>query len=228
MESQSAIKNIYMKKIAVFGTGMVGNTIGSKLIQLGYQVIMGSRTAANEKAAEWVNASGANALQGTFADAAKFSEIIFNCTKGEMAIEVMRQAGVENLAGKIIIDVSNPLDFSNGMPPTLIPSLANTNSLGEEIQKLLPLAHVVKTLNIVNCEVMVDAAKCGGDATMFIAGNNIEAKKEVEKILQQFKWKDIIDLGNIKHSRSTEMMLPVWLSVYSATKNGNIGFKIVR
>lgn len=217
-----------MKKIAVLGTGMVGNTIGSKLIQLGYEVKMGSRTATNEKAAEWVKTNGATASQGTFADAAKFGELIFNCTKGEIALEVMQQAGIENLSSKILIDISNPLDFSKGMPPTLIPALANTNSLGEEMQKLLPQTHVVKTLNIVNCEVMVDATKCGGDATMFVAGNNSDAKKEVEKILHQFGWNDIIDLGDIKHSRSTEMMLPIWLSIYMATKNGYIGFKIVR
>lgn len=217
-----------MKKIAVLGTGMVGNAIASKLIQLGYKVKMGSRTANNEKALAWVSANGKTAAGGTFADAAKFGEIIFNCTKGDIAIEVMQQAGIENLSGKILIDVSNPLDFSNGMPPTLIPALSNTNSLGEEIQKLLPDTKVVKTLNIVNCELMVDATKCGGDATMFVSGNNSEAKKEAEKILQQFGWIDIIDLGEIKHSRSTEMMLPIWLSTYMATKNSYIGFRIVR
>lgn len=217
-----------MEKIAVFGTGVVGNTIGSKLIQLGYEVKMGSRTADNDKAKEWVNFNGAKASQGTFANAAKFGKLIFNCTKGENALEVMQMAGAENLVGKVLIDISNPLDFSKGMPPTLIPALTNTNSLGEEVQKLLPQTHVVKTLNIVNCEVMIDAEKCGGDATMFVAGNNSEAKREVEKILQQFGWKDIIDLGDIKHSRSTEMMLPVWLSVYMATHNGYFGFKVVK
>ena len=217
-----------MKKIAVFGTGMVGNTIGSKLIQLGHEVMIGSRTANNEKAAGWVKANGAKASQGTFADAAAFGEIIFNCTKGEHSLQVMQSADTKNLAGKILIDVSNPLDFSKGMPPTLIPALVNINSLGEEIQKLLPQTHVIKTLNIVNCEVMVDASKCGGDATMLIAGNNDDAKEEVKEILAQFGWKDIIDLGDIKHARSLEMMLPVWLSLYMATKNGYVGFKIVR
>lgn len=217
-----------MKNIAVLGTGMVGNTIGNKLIELGYNVMMGSRSANNEKALAWASKNGKNAATGTFSDAAKFGEIIFNCTKGEISLEVMQQAGIENLSGKILIDVSNPLDFSNGMPPSLIPSLINTNSLGEEIQRLLPNTQVVKTLNIVNCEVMVNATKCGGDATMFVAGNSTEAKTEVEKILHQFGWKDIIDLGEIKHSRSTEMMLPVWLSAYMATNNGYIAFKIVR
>ena len=217
-----------MKKAAVLGTGMVGSTIGSKLIQLGYEVKMGSRSADNAKAAEWVNANGEKATQGTFADASAFGEVIFNCVKGENVLEALKIAGMENLAGKILIDVSNPLDFSKGMPPTLLPPLTNTNSLGEEIQKLLPQTHVVKTLNMVNCEVMVEASKCGGDATMFISGNSKEAKKEVEHILHQFGWNDIIDLGGINHARSTEMMLPLWLSIYMATNNGYVGFKIVR
>lgn len=217
-----------MKKITVLGTGMVGNTISSKLIELGYEVKMGSRTADNPKAAGWVQANGQNASQGTFAEAAAFGEIVFNCTKGEHSLEVIQLAGVENLAGKTLIDISNPLDFSNGMPPTLLPGLTNTHSLGEAVQQLLPKTHVVKTLNIVNCEVMVNASKCGGEATMFMAGNSSEAKQETATLLKQFGWKDIIDLGNIRHSRSTEMMLPIWLSTYMALQNGYIGFKIVR
>jgi 8-hydroxy-5-deazaflavin:NADPH oxidoreductase len=217
-----------MRKIGIFGTGMVGSTIGSKLIQLGHEVKMGSRSTDNPKAAEWAKANGEKASQGTFADAAVYGEILFNCTKGEHSLEVIKMAGIENFTGKILIDISNPLDFSKGMPPTLIPSLANTHSLGEAIQKLLPKTHVVKTLNIVNCEVMVNASKCGGEATMFMAGNDSEAKKETEAILDQFGWKDIIDLGSINHARSTEMMLPIWLSTYMATQNGYIGFKIVR
>lgn len=217
-----------IKKIGILGTGMVGNTIGTKLINLGYEVMMGSRTSANEKAAAWVISNGANASQGTFAEVAKFGDIIFNCTKGEFSLEVISIAGTENLSNKILIDISNPLDFSNGMPPSLLPSLLNTNSLGEEIQRFVPETKVVKTLNTVNCEVMVDAKKCGGEATMFVAGNNAGSKKEVEKILQQFGWTDIIDLGDIKHARSTEMMLPIWLSIYMTTKNGYFGFKIIR
>lgn len=217
-----------MKKIGVLGTGMVGNTIGSKLIQLGYEVMMGSRTSNNDKAKEWVNTNGSKASQGTFADAAKFGELVFNCTKGENALDVMKLAVARNLSEKILIDISNPLDMSKGMPPTLLPHLTNTNSLGEEIQKILPKTHVVKILNIVNCEAMLNADKCGGEATMFVAGNNSDAKKETDKILRQFRWEDIIDLGDIKHARSMEMMLPIWLSVYMATHNAYIGFKMVR
>ncbi|MER2999088.1 NADPH-dependent F420 reductase [Pontibacter populi] len=217
-----------MKNIAVLGTGMVGNTIGTKLIQLGYKVMMGSRSATNEKALAWVEANGANASAGTFEDAARFGEIVFNCTKGEITLDVFKMAGPENFKGKTIIDISNPLDFSKGMPPSLIPEYANTNSLGEEIQKLLPEANVVKTLNIVNCEVMVDAKKSGGDPTMFISGNNAEAKAEVKAILQQFNWNDIIDLGDITTARGTEMLLPIWLRTWMATGNGYFAFKIVR
>lgn len=217
-----------MKKIAVLGTGMVGNTIGSKLIQLGYAVMMGSRSANNEKALAWVAANGANASAGTFADAAQFGELVFNCTKGEVTLDILKSAGIENFNGKTIIDISNPLDFSKGMPPSLIPEWTNTNSLGEEIQKLLPNAHVVKTLNIVNCEVMVDAKRSGGDPTMFLSGNNADAKAEAKVILNQFGWTDIIDLGDITTARGTEMMLPVWVRTWMATGNGHFAFKIVR
>jgi predicted dinucleotide-binding enzyme len=217
-----------MEKIGVFGTGVVGNTIGTKLIQLGFRVMMGSRTEANEKATAWVGANGKNASTGTFKDTAEFGDIIFNCTKGESGLEVFKQAGIDKLNGKVIIDVSNPLDFSKGMPPSLIPQYTNTNSLGEEIQKLVPGANVVKTLNIVNCEVMVDAKKSGGDPTMFISGNNVEAKEKVTALLNQFGWTDIIDLGDITTARGTEMLLSIWLRIYLATGNGYFGFKIIR
>src|SRR2546423_638173 len=125
-------------KIAILGTGIVGNTIGSKLIELGHDVKMGSRTANNEKAAEWVKKAGGKASQGTFADAAAHGEIIFNCTSGGVSLDALKMAGANNMKGKIIVDVSNPLDFSKGMPPTLHPHLSNTTSVGEEIQKAFP------------------------------------------------------------------------------------------
>lgn len=217
-----------MKNIGVFGTGMVGNAIATRLVQLGYKVMMGSRTPNNEKALAWAAKNGENASTGNFAATAAFGDIIFNCTQGDIALEVMKQAGAENLQHKILIDVSNPLLFEPGKRPVLIPELCNTSSLGESIQAALPDTHVVKTLNIVNCDVMIDAAKCGGDATMLLAGNNAAAKTQVTAILQQFGWSDIIDMGDITHARSSEMMLPVWLSVYSATKKGYMAFKMVR
>jgi 8-hydroxy-5-deazaflavin:NADPH oxidoreductase len=217
-----------MEKIGIFGTGVVGNAIGTKLVQLGYNVMMGSRTASNEKAIAWVAANGKNASAGTFNDTADFGDIIFNCTKGESSLEVFKQAGIDRLNSKVIVDISNPLDFSKGMPPSLIPEYTNTNSLAEEIQKLVPGARVVKTLNIVNCEVMVNPKKSGGDPTMFISGNDTAAKEKVKGILNQFGWTDIIDLGDITTSRGTEMLLPIWLRTFMATGNGYFAFKIIR
>lgn len=214
-----------MKKIGILGTGIVGATLGSKLINLGYEVKMGSRTSTNEKALKWVSENGSNASAGTFADAASFGEIVLLCTKGEATLEILKMAG-DNFNGKTVIDISNPLDFSKGMPPTLF--LSNTDSLGEQVQNALPKANVVKTLNIVNCQVMADASICGGDATMFMSGNDSAAKAEVKGILEQFGRKDIVDLGDIATCRGTEMMLPIWLRSWMATGDGHIAFKLVR
>jgi len=213
-------------KIAILGTGMVGATIGSKLVALGHEVCMGSRTPDNEKAAAFVAQNGSRASRGTFADAAAFGDVIFNCTKGEHSLEALRLAGAENLRGKTLIDIANPLDFSNGMPPSLF--VCNTDSLGEQIQRAFPETHVVKTLNIVNCEVMVDAARSGGDPTMFVSGNDAGAKTQAIDFLKAFGWNDIIDLGDITTARGTEQLLPVWLRTWMATGNGHFAFKIVR
>src|SRR4051794_23036859 len=144
-------------RIGVFGTGMVGETIATKLVALGHEVKMGARSAQNEKAAAWVARAGALASQGSFADVARFGVVLFNCTKGEVSLEVLAAAGVDQLGGKVLVDVANPLDFSRGMPPTL--SIGNDDSLGESIQRTFPSLKVVKTLNTVNCKVMVDPAR---------------------------------------------------------------------
>jgi len=211
--------------IAVLGTGVVGDAIGTKLVQLGHRTKMGSRTPGNEKAAAWVKKNGSSASQGTFAEAATFGEIAFLCTKGDGALEAVRSAGAANLRGKVIVDITNPLDFSHGMPPSLL--MCNTTSLGEEIQKAVPEAHVVKTLNIVNCEVMVNPAKTGGEPTMFLCGNDAGAKGKVREMLQKFGWKEIIDLGNIAGARGMEMVLPLWVQTYMATGTGYFGLKVV-
>lgn len=215
-------------KVAVLGTGMVGNTIGSKLIQLGHEVKMGSRTATNEKAAEWAAANGASATQGTFAEAAAFGELVFNCAKGDVSVAVLRLAQAENLAGKVVIDLSNPLDFTGGMPPTL--SVCNGNSLAEEIQAAFPDAKVVKTLNTMWCGLMVNPALVNGsDHSVFVSGNNAGAKAQVNELLVSFGWlaHNIIDLGDITTARGPEMYLPLWLRVMGATNNGAFNIKIV-
>ncbi len=215
-------------KVAVFGTGNVGDTIGSKLIEVGHPVMMGSRTALNEKAKEFVSKHNGKASTGTFADAAAFGDIIFNCTAGVGSMDALKMAGEKNLNGKIIVDIANPLDFSKGMPPSL--AICNTNSLGEEIQKSFPQTKVVKALNTMWCGLMVNPAMInGGDHSTFICGNEMGAKDEVKKILKSFGWieKNILDLGDITKARGTEMYLPIWLSIYGATNNGAFNIKIV-
>ena len=215
-------------KIAVLGTGMVGDTIGSKLIELGHEVMMGSRTSDNIKVRAFAAKHNGKARAGTFTDAAAFGEIIFNCTAGNGSIAALKQAGENNLNGKVIVDISNPLDFSNGMPPFL--SVSNTSSLGEEIQKAFPSARVVKTLNTMTCTLMVNPSLISqGDHNVFISGNDPSAKVEVKAILKSFGWadKNIIDLGDITASRGTEMYLPLWLRIFGATNNGTFNIKIV-
>jgi len=214
-------------KLGILGTGMVGNAIGTKLIQLGHEVKMGSRTPSNEKAAEWVKANGPKASQGTFADAAAFGEIVFNCTAGTASIEALKQAGERNLQSKILIDISNPLDFSQGMPPTL--TICNTDSVGEQIQRAFPNVKVVKTLNTVNCNVMVNPSLVPGDHDVFMSGNDTAAKYKVREVLTQwFGWKSVIDLGDISTARGTEMYLPLWVRLYALFQKPNFNIKVVK
>jgi predicted dinucleotide-binding enzyme len=212
-------------KIGILGTGMVGEALGTKFVQIGHEVKMGSRTANNEGATKWVQATGPKASQGTFADASSFGEMIFLCLKGDVFLDIAKSLNPSALSGKVIVDVSNPLDFSRGMPPSL--SICNTNSLGEEVQKAVPSAKVVKTLNIVNCEVMVDPKK-GGDPSMLLCGNDADAKNRVTALLKTMGWRDIIDLGDISKSRGTEMLLPLWLNLMGLFGSPNFGFKVVR
>ncbi|MCE9539400.1 MAG: NADP oxidoreductase, partial [Bacteroidetes bacterium] len=166
----------------------------------------------------------------TFADAASFGEIVFNCTAGGASLEALKLAGANNLKGKILVDISNPLDFSKGMPPSL--SVCNTNSLAEEIQKELPDVKVVKTLNTMWSKLMVNPSLVNyGDHNVFICGNDEAAKNVIiDSILIPFGWlkKNIVDLGDISKARGTEMYLPLWLSLYGTIQNGAFNVKIVR
>lgn len=203
---------------------MVGETLGTKFVQLGHQVKMGSRTTNNEIAAKWVKATGANASQGTFADAATFGDMVFLCLKGAVFLDIAKTLSPTALGGKIVVDVSNPLEFSNG---AMSLSICNANSLGEEVQKAVPSAKVVKSLNTVNCEVMVDPAK-GGNPTMFLCGNDADAKEKVTELLKALGWRDIIDIGDITKSRGTEMLMHLWMNLFGLFGNPHFGWKIVR
>jgi predicted dinucleotide-binding enzyme len=212
-------------RIAILGTGMVGKTIGDKLVSIGHEVRMGSRTS--DKAAAWSKEAGRGASHGTFADAAAFGELAFNCTAGVGSLEALEAAGSQNLAKKILLDVSNPLDFSKGRPPTL--TISNTDSLGEAIQRQLPEVRVVKTLNTMNCRIMVDAARVAGEHDVFVAGNDPEARAQVARWLKEwFGWKAPIDLGDITASRGLEMWLPLWLRIVGAVNTPDFNVRIVR
>ena len=190
--------------------------------------MMGSRTADNEKVKAFVDQHGRYASAGTFADAAAFGEIIFNCTAGVASIEALTMAGGNNMNGKIIVDLANPLDFSHGAPPSL--SVVNTGSLGEEIQKAFPRSKVVKTLNTMWCGIMVNPALVNnGDHNVFLCSNYEDAKEEVRKILLSFGWKEenIIDLGDLTAARGTEMFLPLWLKIYATKKGRAFNIKVV-
>lgn len=214
-------------KIGILGTGMVGGTIGTKLIEKGHEVMMGSRTADNEKAISWVKRSGPKASQGTFKDAAEFGEILFNCTKGEVSLDVLRSAGKEALEGKILLDLANALEFYRGSTPNI--PISATNSLGEIIQNEFPELKVVKSLNTMNCSLMVDASRVPGEHDVFVAGNDSDAKSKVNQILSRdFGWKNIIDLGDITGARATEMLLPIWIRLYGKLGNSEFNFHIAK
>jgi predicted dinucleotide-binding enzyme len=206
---------------------MVGSTIARKLVALGHEVMMGSRTANNEKAQAWVAQAGGRAHAGTFADAAAFGEMIWVCTSGAGTLEAVHAAGAVNLDGKIVVDVTNPLDFSRGMPPRL--SVVNDDSLGEQVQRAAPGARVVKGLNTVNCGVMVDASRIAGDHDIFVAGNDADAKARVTEILRRdFGWRHLIDLGDITGARATEMVLPLWLRLYGVLGSAEFNIHVAR
>lgn len=213
-------------KIGVLGTGMVGETLATKLALLKHDVMMGSRNANNEKMLAWAKKTGAKS--GTFADAAAHGETIFVATSGAGTLDAVRLAKKENLAGKLVVDVTNPLDFSKGMPPFL--SIANTDSLAERIQAEAPDAKVVKTLNTIYCGLMVNPRLIPEAQTIFVSGNDAGAKESTRKILESFGWKrdEILDLGDITTARGTEGYLLLWLRLWSATGNGVINVRLVQ
>jgi predicted dinucleotide-binding enzyme len=214
-------------RIGILGTGIVGRTLGSKLAKLGHDVRMGSRAAGGDKAKAWIKEAGGKSSEGTFADAAAHGEIVFNCTPGNVSLEVLRAAGAKNLEGKTLIDVSNPLDFSRGMPPTL--SVCNTDSLGEQIQRAFPTAHVVKSLNTVTASVMADPSVIPGVHDMFVSGNDAKAKGQVIDLLKTgFGWKEVIDLGDVSGARAQEMLLPLWLRLFMKFQTPNVNVRVAR
>ena len=219
-------------KVGVLGTGVVGESIASALAGRDNFVMMGSRTANNEKAAAWAKKAGKYASIGTFNDAVVFGDIIFICLSGEYALDVVESLNPDAVRNKIIVDITNPLDFTKGMPPRILDGLGNNTSLGEEIQRLLPNSHVVKTLNTVNYKLMVDARLVNrGEHSLFVCGNNLDAKNKVMHLLvDSFHWKAdrVIDLGGIEMARCVEAIVPFWVAVYQKLGTPLFNFNIVQ
>lgn len=213
-------------RISVFGSGMVGNALATKLVKLGHEVMMGSRDVANEKAVAWASANGAR--NGDYAQAATFGELVIFAVPGGAVVETAQRAGPDALAGKVVIDVSNPLDMSRGFPPSLLPELSNTTSAAEALQAALPGAHVVKALNTMNCQVMVDPARVPGRHDVFLCGDDAAAKAQVQSLLQSFGWAAPIDLGPLSAARGLEGLMPFWLRLFGALGTADFNYSIAR
>ena len=212
-------------RVGILGTGDVGKALGRGFVTIGHQVRLGSRGAANDKAIAWAKELGPSASTGTFADAASFGEVIVLATLGVANESALRGAGLDTFRGKVVIDATNPLDFSAGMPPKL--AVSGNDSAGERVQRLLPDAHVVKAFNIVGNAFMFRPSFPGGPPDMFIAGNSDEAKKTVGSILKDFGW-GVVDVGGIESSRYLEAMCMVWVLSAIRSNNWSQAFKLLK
>ena len=225
-------------KIGILGTGVVGQTLSAKLASLGHAVMLGTRDVAQLMArpaggmgesqpfAAW-HEQNAGVMLGTFAQAAAHGEVLFNCTNGSGSLAALKLAGEGNLNGKVLVDVSNPLDFSQGFPPSL--PVCNTDSLAEQIQRAFPQVKVVKSLNTMTAMVMVNPALVPGDHDVFVCGNDAGAKAAVAGMLKDwFGWKSVIDLGDITAARGAEMILPIWVRLMGVLQTPLFNFKIAR
>lgn len=217
-------------KIAVLGTGMVGRAIAGRLAELGHEVVVGTRDpgvtrARDDDGARWL-AGNPDVGLDRFEAAVTDAEVVVNASGGGVTLEVLSQVGGEALAGKVVMDISNPLDFSNGFPPTL--SVKDTDSLGEQIQRNYPEARVVKTLNTLNADLMVHPELLPETTTVFVSGDDADAKAVVTGLLESFGHTDVLDLGGIETARGTEMYLPLWLRMMGSLDTATFNLKIVR
>lgn len=217
-------------KIAILGSGNVGKALAAGLDSLNHEVYVGTRdvaeTLTRDEIKDWVTTHPTIRVV-TFQEAAASGELIINAISGHSTISVLKSVGAESLDHKVMIDISNPLDFSNGMPPQLF--VKDTDSLAEMIQREFPLSKVVKTLNTVNSASMIPAMTPGKpEFTVFLSGDDVAAKSTVADILRSFGHTDIIDLGGIITARTTEMALPLWLSISGKLESWGINFKVVR
>jgi 8-hydroxy-5-deazaflavin:NADPH oxidoreductase len=212
-------------QIGILGSGVTAQTLGSKLVQQGHEVLLGSREEAKPSSVIWARDAGQQALYGTFMNAAAFGEILFNCTLGMASLVALESAGAENLKDKILIDTANPIDRSTGVWKLTV---CNTDSLGEQIQRAFPETKVVKTLNTVNANVIADPAKLVEMTDMFMSGNDLEAKATVkQKLKEWFGWRNVIDLGDITTARGLEMYVLFWHYLRDVTPSPRFNIKVV-
>jgi predicted dinucleotide-binding enzyme len=212
-------------QIGILGSGVTAQTLGSKLVQIGHEVMLGSREEAKPSSVNWARDAGQHALYGTFRNTAEFGEIIFNCTLGMASLEALQLAGAENLKDKILIDTANPIDRAEGVWRLTV---CNTDSLGEQIQRAFPETRVVKTLNTINANVIADPAKLPEMTDIFVSGNDIEAKATVVRYLREwFGWRHVIDLGDITTSRGVEMYVLFWHYLRNTVPSQRFNIKVV-
>jgi len=223
--------------IAVLGTGMVGQAIAGRLAGLGHSVVVGTRDPeatlartepdgmGNPPFSAW-HAQHPEVGLATFADAAAGAELVVNASNGGTTLELLGLAGAENLAGKTLLDIANPLDFSQGFPPSLF--VKDTDSLAEQVQRAFPEAKVIKALNTLTAHLMVEPKSLGQSSTVFVSGDDAEAKATVVELLESFGHDDVIDLGPLETARGTEMLLPLWLRLMGALGTAQFNVKIVR
>jgi predicted dinucleotide-binding enzyme len=215
-------------RIAVLGTGTVGATLATGWVRAGHEVRMGSRTAGNEAAEAWVATAGEGASPGTFADAAAYGEVVVNATGGLVSLAALRAAGADNLAGKPLLDVANPLDWSEGFPPRVVQQ--NGRSLAEQIQEAFPAARVVKTLNTMNTSVMTAPRELGEETSVFVAGDDADAKAVASSLLGDLGWlpSEIVDAGPLTAARGLELYLALWVPLMSGFGTPTFNIRIVR
>jgi 8-hydroxy-5-deazaflavin:NADPH oxidoreductase len=214
-------------RIGVLGSGIAGRTIASRLVELGHEVRMGSRSHGG--AAMWARTAGVRASAGDYADTAAFGELIVNASAGAHSLEVLRQAGEAALAGKVLLDVANPISPGSGGAPVTL-TVANTDSLAEQIQRAFPQLMVVKALNTMNAAVMVRPELVAGDHVVFVSSDDHDARRLVTGLLESFGWPAarIVDLGGLATARGTEAYLLLWLGVWNAVGSGEFNIAIAR
>jgi 8-hydroxy-5-deazaflavin:NADPH oxidoreductase len=212
-------------RVGVLGSGDVGRRLASGFRSRGHDVMIGSRHPGKPELHEWLSGDGTGIAAGTFAEAAAHGELIVLAVLGSAAEEAIADAGPKNFGGKVVIDATNPLDFSGGFPPKL--SVTGADSLGERVQRALPDAKVVKAFNTIGNPYFVDPSFSEGQPTMLIAGDDEGAKHTVRDVLADFGWSDVVDIGGIEGSRELEAICIVWVKIGGTRGSWDHGFKLL-